>query len=101
MTEIKVDKTAWSTFSTQAQDKAVRYLKQKGILKEGDTVVEAEGVGHAMDLLADSYDCIDACVPVADAAFVACMQSPGADKNKCFRARADAFYACMDDCQNS
>ena len=101
MAEIKIDKTAWSAFSAQDQNKAVEFLKKKGILGDGDTIVEAEGIGHAMDLLKDSYDCIDACVPVANAAFVACMQTPDADKDKCFEARAEAFYACIDECQNS
>jgi len=101
MSEIKIDKAAWNTFSKQSQDKAVRFLKDNGILDEHDTIVEVEGgAGHALNLLDTVENCIDGCVAVSNAAFVACMQGPGADKRKCFEVRAKAFYACMEDCQN-
>jgi len=98
MAEIKIDKQIWNDFTQDAQNKAIRFLKHKGILGEHDTIVEVEGLGAAP---LDQQDCIDECIPAANAAFVACMQVPDADEKVCFEVRAEAFYACMADCQDS
>ena len=99
MTEVKVNKAVWDKFSLENQEKAVNLLKKQGILDTDDIVVGVDGEQDASALLANVEDCTDGCIPVADAAFVACMQKPGATKRECFRARANAFYACINDCQ--
>ena len=98
MAEIKVNKSVWDNFGEDAQHKAVKFLKRKGILNPDDTVVGAEDAGAPMELLDTVENCIDGCVPASNAAFVACKQNGGSD-DECFEARAEAFYECMADCQ--
>ena len=98
MADIKVDKKTWDQLSGFTQASISKRLIDSNVIKTTDTIVGADDVEPSLGPFQAFRDCGSTCDQEAAATFMACMQSPGADADRCREIASNTFFACKESC---